>query len=233
VCPQDTGDIGAGRDIGRKEYVMKIADPSPSRMIFVLLSRERRALSRRLFPFILYGVILLGLMGVAAICVAEDGGSGAPGYAVHREAPVTNAGSVTSPQATIVGRYNVNAQVLVNSHGSEIGGLSTGQAAIYKFQVHTFSDIVGHVDPEAFTVTVVDLGRSGETIRIRVSKLGTAGTVSRSAVSPNSASCGLAVKDGDIVRVVVDYPKGFLYGNTNSAYVIQWALQNTGWIVSQ
>jgi hypothetical protein len=183
----------------------------------------------RLSTCLLFGVIALGLVGATNVCWSADEG-GASGYLEQSEALISPGAEIGQP-AAVVATFNLDVQVLWKTHGSEIGGLGPGQQAIWKFKVYSFSDVVGHVNPEAFTVTAVDIGRSGEQIRIRVSKVGTTGTVTRYATSPSAASYGLKVKDGDTIQVIVDYPAGFLYGNPGSAYVIQWALQNTGWIV--
>jgi hypothetical protein len=191
-------------------------------------SAEGSVMSARLIRFLVPAVLIaLVSVGLPGVCSSDGGGRGGTGYT---EAVISSGGGLPETSLAVVATTNIHTQVLTKSHGSEIAGLGIGQAAVWNFTVHAFADVVGHVNPEGFTVTAVDMGRQGETIRIRVSKAGTVGTVSRSAVSPQAASYGLAVNDGDTIKVIVDYPNGFVLGNTGSAYAIHWAMQNSGWI---
>jgi hypothetical protein len=194
--------------------------------------KMERITFRRPFVFLLFAMITLALVSTADTGLSANEG-GAIGPVEKPEVSFSPSSGIITLSSSSVKYYNIDLQTLVKTHGSEIAGLSTGQYAVWRFMVHTFIDVVGHVNPEAFTITAVDVGRSGERIQIGISKVGSAGVgvVYRVATSPGAATYGLTVKDGDTIQVTVAYPYGFLSGYTSSAYVLQWALQNTGWIV--
>ena len=205
---------------------MKMKSFSLSRIWGAEVPEWRRLAFWGLSTCLLFGIIALGVVGAPNVCWSADEG-GASGYLEQSEA-LTSPDWETADLAAVVVTYALDAYAIWKTHGSEIAILSTGQQAIWKFKVHSWCDHepIGCITPGAFTVTAVDSGGGRERIRIAVSKVGTTGTVIRSAVPPSVASYGLKVKDGDIIQVVVDYPYGFVPGNWQSIYALQWVLHN-------
>jgi hypothetical protein len=142
-------------------------------------------------------------------------------------------GSAVSQSSAIAYDIDRPAVVISKAYGSDYFAITTGNPKqVWRFRIYAFQDAGRRVDPEAFTVTAIDANRSGEKIRIKVYKESAPALfVVAAAISPKAATVGLTpVSDGDVVYVEVTYPAGFLYGNTGSGYVLNWVLQNTGWV---
>lgn len=129
--------------------------------------------------------------------------------------------------------FNRYAVAFYKYRSCDDSGMGEGQQHVWLFDIYRHTEPFGHIDPEAFAVTVVDGFRSGERVRIRVKKWNKPDSpvYTSSATSPDAATVGLSVSDGDTIAVAIDYPDGFLYGNEGSGYIIQWVLHNTGWVL--
>lgn len=167
----------------------------------------------------LIGMYVVLLVAMSGNLMAENSASGAGPNAHKTESIVSAAGDLIWP-------YIMAVYPIMDATGIETERLSGKDKAEWNFFLYRYDEGIAYVDPEAFNVTVVDSFRSGETIKIAVSKNG--GTpIYKSAVSPNAATVGLKVKAGDIVKVTISYPYGFKNGDTGSGYVISWMLNNT------
>lgn len=171
------------------------------------------------------------VFGFINLCYSGDGASGYKFHSDHGNAFKMDRDSETADVTTYL--FERSAVPLFKYQGYDVEYIGSDEQHIWLFSLHRSCDVVGCIDPEAFTVTLVDTHRSGENIRLRVKKWNDPNSqiYYKSATSPDAASLGSSVSDGDIIAVGVDYPDGFLYGNQGSGYVIHWALQNTGWIV--
>lgn len=159
------------------------------------------------------------LIAMAGSAMAEDSASGAGPNWPHQE-------SVMSASNALIWPYVMSVYPIMDATGMETERLRVGEKAEWNFFLFRYDEGIAYVDPEAFNISVVDAFRSGETIKIAISKNGGA-PIYRSAVSPNAATAGIKVKAGDMVTVTISYPNGFKYGDTGSGYAISWVLNNT------
>jgi hypothetical protein len=159
--------------------------------------------------------------------------------------PPVNAQSISGDAAVVVPgpavdqpgaiAYDIDRGVaaISKAYGCDYFGITTGYPKhVWRFRIYAFEDVGRRVEPEAFTVTAIDANRSGEKIRVKMYKESAPVlSVTAAAISPSAATVALKpVSDGDVVYVEVTYPAGYLYGNTGSGYVLNWVLQNTGWV---